>query len=282
MKNVEQANENGIPIELSPNMVWEPTPNDPPWGVGIAIGIWMFSVFLILILPSFFLIVYTATLDPPIKESAALIELAKNDPTAILVQIVAIIPAHILTFFAAWLVVTRNGKYSFRKTIGWRSGGIRWWHYAAILVSFLAVTFVVSNFFPERDNDMLRILQSSRTVAILMAMLATFTAPMVEEVVYRGVLYSAFHRRINAPAAFLLVTALFLTVHIPQYYPSYSTIFLIALLSVTLTSLRVRSKNLLPCIILHTLFNGLQSIFIVLDPSPKVPDPAAFFIGLFK
>ncbi len=284
MENVEHLNES-IPIAPAttpPVPEYIPTPNDPPWGVGIAIGIWIFSVFLILILPSFFLIAYSATLDPPIRETAALIELAKNDRTAILVQILAIIPAHILTFFAAWLVVTRNRAYSFTKTLGWQSGGIRWWHYLAILVAFMSVAIVVSNFFPEKDNDLLRIIQSSRTVAVLIAILATFTAPIVEEVVYRGVLYSAFQRTINAPAAFLLVTVLFLVVHIPQYYPSYSTIFLLALLSVTLTALRVRSKNLLPCIILHTLFNGLQSIVIVLDPSPKIPDPAAFLIGLFK
>lgn len=284
MENVEHLNESlpVAPLEMPPLPFSEPTPNDPPWGVAIAIGIWMFSVFLILILPSFFLIAYSATLDPPIKETAALIEFAKNDRTAILVQILAIIPAHILTFVAAWLVVTRNRTYSFRKTLGWRSGGVRWWHYAAILIGFMAVAIVVSNYFPEKDNDLLRIIQSSRTVAVLVALLATFTAPIVEEVVYRGVLYSAFQRTINVPAAFLLVTVLFLVVHIPQYYPSYSTIFLLALLSVTLTALRVRSKNLLPCIVLHTLFNGLQSIVIIFDPSPKIPDPTAFLIGLFK
>ncbi len=284
VENVEKLGESlaATPPEHSPDIDRVPSPNNPPWGSGVAIGVWLFSVFLILILPSLFLVIYSAALDPPIRETAALIELAKNDKTAILVQILAVIPAHVLTLAAAWLVVTRNRTYSFRQTLGWRSGGVKWWHYVAILFGFLLIASVVSTYFPEQDNDLLRILQSSRAVAILVAILATFTAPIVEEVVYRGVLYSAFQRSINVPVAFLLVTLLFAIVHIPQYYPSYSTIFLLALLSVTLTALRVRSRNLLPCIILHMLFNGLQSIRIVFDRSDQVPDPTGIFIWLIK
>jgi uncharacterized protein len=260
----------------------QPAPDDPPWNSWTAVGLWIFSVLLILILPSFLLIGYSSSLDQPIRESAALIEFAKNDPTAILIQIIAIIPAHLLTIFVAWLVVTRNRTFSFRRSLGWESGGVRWWHYVTILIGFMLTASVVAGYFPEKDNDLMRILQSSRTVAYLVAFLATFTAPLVEEVVYRGVLYSAFQRTFSVPAAFLLVTALFALVHVPQYYPSYSTIFLLALLSVTLTAVRVRSKNLLPCIILHTLFNGLQSIFILLGGSSGPHDPVGFAASLIK
>ncbi len=115
--------------------------------------------------------------------------------------------------------------------------------------------------------------------------MATFTAPIVEEVVYRGVLFSAFQRSVGVPAAFAIVTFMFAFVHVPQYYPSYSTIFLLTLLSVSLTALRVVSKNLYPCIILHMLFNGLQSIMILLDNEavpPVGPDPVAAILGLIK
>ena len=105
-----------------------------------------------------------------------------------------------------------------------------------------------------------------------MAFIATFTAPFVEEVVYRGVLYSAFQRTLGVTAAFLLTTFLFALVHVPQYWPSYSTIFLLALLSLTLTSIRVKTSNLLPCIVLHTLFNGTQSALLILEPYITKPD----------
>ncbi len=249
-----------------------PTPNDPPWSSPIAVGTWVSSVLLIVILPTLFLLPYAMTLNPPIVESSALVEFAKTDPTAVLLQILSIFPAHILTLVLAWLVVTRFRTFSFRKMLGWESGGISWWYYPAILIGFLAIAAAVSSFAPEQDNDLLRILRSSRSAVYIVAFLATFTAPLVEEIVYRGVLYSAFQRSVGVPAAFCLVTFLFALVHVPQYYPSYSTIFLLVLLSVSLTALRVKSKNLLPCIILHTLFNGFQSVILIIEPFLAKPD----------
>src|SRR6476659_1238119 len=143
---------------------------------------------------------------------------------------------------------------------GWSSGGFRWWHYAVVLVGFGIVAAGISQVYPEQDNDLLKILRSSREAVYIVAFVATFTAPFVEEVIYRGVLYSAFQRALGVPTAFALVTVLFAMVHVPQYWPSYSTIFLLTLLSLGLTFIRVRSGNLLPCIIMHTVFNGAQSL----------------------
>ncbi len=258
------------------------TPNDPPWNALEAIGVWIASVLFIVIVPTIFLFPYLASLDPPVTGSEQMIEFAKSDPTSIILQIVAIIPAHIFTLILAWMVVTRVRKYPFRATLGWGRGGFAWWHYIAILGIFLTIATVVGSYFPEEENDLIRILRSSRTALYVVAFVATFTAPIVEEVVYRGILYSAFMRKFGVTIAFIVVTFLFALVHIPQYYPSFSTILLLTLLSVILTAVRVKTNNLLPCIILHTLFNGLQSILLIAEPyfkSPEVLDPA---IGLFN
>ncbi len=262
-----------------------PTPDTPPWGIFAAIGVWFASVAFILVIPTFFLLPYLAMQKPPIVDSDKIIEFAKSDPTSIFLQIVAILPAHLFTVLIAWLVVTRMRKFSFRRTLGWEMGGFKWWHFVTVLGGFFVVATVVGNFFPEQENDLVRILHSSRSAVYLIAFVATFTAPFVEEVVYRGVLYSAFQSTLGVPAAFVLVTLLFAVVHVPQYYPSYSTIFLLGLLSLILTSIRVKTHNLLPCIILHTLFNGLQSLLLILEPlmkSADVPDPAATLFHLIK
>ena len=213
-------------------------------------------------------------------------EFAKSDPTSIFLQLLAVLPAHLLTVLVAWLVVTRVRKFSFRRTLGWEMGGSKWWHFCLVLIGFFVVAGVVGYFVPEQENDLLRVLHSSRSAVYIVAFVATFTAPLVEEVVYRGVLYSAFQRTLGVPAAFLLVTSLFALVHVPQYYPSYSTIFLLGLLSLILTSIRVKTGNLLPCIILHTLFNGIQSVLLILETLTKstdVPAPAAtLLLHLFK
>ncbi len=41
---------------------------------------------------------------------------------------------------------------------------------------------------------------------------------------------------------------------------------MIVLLSLTLTLIRVKSDNLLPCIVLHTIFNGVQSALLIAQP----------------
>lgn len=251
----------------------------------VAFLLWMASVLLIVIVPAIFLFPYLSSQGISINNAEQFTEFAKTDPTAVVIQVAAIIPAHILTVLIAWLVVTRTRTFSFRKTVGWESGGVQWWHYIAILLLFFGLAAVVGSYFPEQENDLIRMLKTSQYAIYIVAFVATVTAPLVEEVIYRGVLYSTFERAMGVPAAFGLVTFLFAVVHVPQYYPSYSTIFLLALLSVILTAVRVRSKNLLPCIILHTLFNGAQSVLLVLGAmtdSLVLPASEAGFVHLLR
>jgi len=271
-----------IPAEALPV-----SPDNPPWNSWMAILVWVASVAFIVIVPGFFVLPYLASQSTDLADKAQILEMAQKDPTAILLNILGIIPAHLLTLLLAWLVVTRYKKFSFRETLGWRWNGFNFWNCLIILGGFYILAAVAGHYFPEQENELLRILRSSRTAVYVVAFMATFTAPLVEEVVYRGVLYSAFQRAVGVPLSVLLVTFLFALVHVPQYYPSYSTIFLICLLSLVLTLIRVRTKNLLPCIALHTVFNGSQSLLLILQPyiekymETQQPQPASFF-DLFK
>ncbi|HEX6279674.1 MAG TPA: CPBP family intramembrane glutamic endopeptidase [Pyrinomonadaceae bacterium] len=216
-------------------------------------------------------------------DQAQIGEIATKDPTAILIQMLAILPVHLITLLIGWLVVTNFRRFPFRETLGWKSGGMSWWHHVLVLAGFLGVMVVVGSIMPEQENDLLRIIRSSKWALYTVAFFAVFTAPLVEEVVYRGILYSAFQRSIGTFGAIAMVTFLFAIVHVPQYYPSVSTILLLTLLSLILTLVRVFTGNLLPCIILHTIFNGFQSALLIAEPHLNVPpptiEPAAWIIG---
>lgn len=267
METLEQSEYySNLPIPETPTTNLAPSPDNPPWQSWEAIGVWIASVLCILIIPAIFLIPYLALKGVNLADSEAIVEFAKTDAMSIVVQILAIVPAHLLTIALAWLVITRGKKFSFKETLGWRSGGFAWWQYGVVLVGFGLIAVAVSNLMPEQENDLIRILKSSRAAVYTVAIIATVTAPFVEEVVYRGVLYSAFQRAMGVPAAFLLVTLLFALVHVPQYWPSASTIILLTLLSLILTAIRVKTGNLLPCVIFHTLFNGIQSLFLIFEP----------------
>ena len=289
MQNYEQNQTENFssPIkkDISPSALLPISPNNPPWNGWMAFLVWLASVAFILILPNFFVIPYVINQGVDLSDNIKLVEFIQTDATTVLLGILAVIPAHILTLALAWIVVTRFNKYSFRETLGWQSGGFNIWNCLIILGGFFILASVVSYFFPEQENDLLRVLRSSRTAVYVVAFLATFTAPLVEEVVYRGVLYSALQRSLGIPVTVLLVTFLFALVHVPQYYPSYSTIFLICFLSLILTLVRVGTGNLLPCIILHTVFNGIQSIFLILQPYLDLENAskqAASFIYFLK
>jgi uncharacterized protein len=240
------------------------TPDNPPWGSGVAVAVWVLSVLSIFVFPALLLFPYLAAYG--LSDGAEMVEFAKTDPTAVLLQVIGVLPAHIFTLFLAWLVVTRNRTLPFRKNLGWHAGGTRWWHYCIILGAFFVVASIVLHFFPETEHEVNRILRSSRAAVVVVAILAVATAPIVEEVVYRGILYSAFQRTFGVPLAVTAVSLMFAGIHLPQYYPSVGPIFLITLLSFTLTMLRVRTGSLLPCIILHALFNGIQAVLLIAEP----------------
>ncbi|HLM02994.1 MAG TPA: CPBP family intramembrane glutamic endopeptidase, partial [Pyrinomonadaceae bacterium] len=221
-----------------------------------------------------------------------LLEFLMTDSTAVILRLSAIIPAHLFTLIIAWLAVTKSGKFSFRQTLGWKLDKFKIWHGLALFALFYALAVALVQVFGEVETDFDRLLKSSRAAVFLVAFFATFTAPIVEEVIYRGLLYSAFQRRFGVALAVVFVTVLFTVIHIPQYsnesIPDYAAVILLLFLSLTLTLIRVRTNNLLPCVVFHTIVNGIQSILLIFEPylrqwaEQSQQTPAAFFFDFFK
>jgi hypothetical protein len=242
-----------------------PTPDNPPWNWLTALGVWLASI-VFLVLPSILVVFYAVAKNVDVANTETLKEFLLNDPTAILIQIILVIPAHALTLALAWIVVTRFNKFSFREVLGWHWGGFRFWHIVVILVGFFLLAAAFTALFGEQDNDLMRILRSSRSAVYIVAFLATFSAPIVEEVLYRGIIYSAFYKAFGVVTAVIVASALFAGVHFLQYNGDITALIMICLLSLVLTVIRARTGNLLPCIVLHTVFNGIQSVLLILQP----------------
>lgn len=262
------------------------TPNNPPWNIWGALGVWITSVLLIILLPNLFVLPYLAKQTFNLADAEKLKEFAMSDKTAIVLQLGAVIPAHLLTILLGWFVVTNFKKYSFKEMLGWDWNGFKIWHGFVFFVFFYFVALGMIAIFGDVENDFERMLKNSRIAVYLVAFFATFTAPFVEEMVYRGLLYSAFQRKFGVSLAVVFVTLLFTAVHIPQYslgaVPDYATVTTILLLSLALTLMRVWTNNLLPCVIFHTMVNGVQSVLLVAEPYlrqyiPSQQNQAAFY-----
>ena len=273
--------------DTAPRQVYLPTPDNPPWNGWLAIGVWVLSVVIVLLTPVIFVAPYLFSQKIDMTDNPRLREFLLRDPTAVMLQLAPIILAHGLTLLIAWFVVTRGNTYSFRQTLGWKMGKFRWWYALLITFAFYALAILLMSVFTDVENEFEVMIKSSRYAVYLVAFFATFTAPLVEEVIYRGLLYSSFQRRFGAGVAISLVTILFTIVHVPQYSvgatPDYATVIALLLLSLTLTCLRAATGNLLPCIVLHTVFNGLSSAMLLAEPylnavEPVVPPPG--IVGL--
>lgn len=252
-------------------------PDALPWNLAMAFFVWVASVAMIVIVPSVLLLVYAfAGGVLPNGEQLAAIALS---PSGIIVQVLANFPAHLLTLAMVWLVVTGAGRRPFWKTIRWtwmeRATPLWWWLGTAVMlwVASSALTQLLIWMVGAKETAFDRLIESSPPTRIALAVLAVLTAPLVEEIVYRGVLYPAFERAISVKWAIIGVAGLFTLVHMPQYWNNPGIIVGLAFLSVALTIVRARTGSVLPCFIIHFVFNAISATLLVLEPMIKQPEP---------
>jgi len=138
--------------------------------------------------------------------------------------------------------------------------------YVFIAAVLLGIGFLATTLWGGSKTQLDLLVESSIPARFATAFVATFTAPLVEELVYRGVLYSAIERALGTAVAIGAVSLLFAGVHVFQYINNVSVITVITLLSFTLTVVRASTGSVLPCFIIHLVFNGIQSLVIALTP----------------
>lgn len=251
--------------------------DNPPWSVKTALLTFLGSVGILLgvsLFSSVIALLYVLFTYGNVKGDE-LARLITSDKMAILIQVSGVIPVHLLTLVLVWYVVTDRGKRPFWRTLGWRYN-----HWMEPLLSVLAAVLLLAfgaaltSYYKGQPTDIDQIINSSTASRLVLAFLATATAPLVEEIVYRGVLYPALQRAIGVAWAVVAVSILFMSVHIAQYYNNISVIAAIGVLSLALTLVRAYTKNLLPCFIIHLVFNGLQSLYIIFHPYITGPEAA--------
>ena len=256
------------------NQSQNPNPDNPAWGIGGALLVWVISILLQAVTPVLFVIPYALPkFDPSSPEfGRQFLEFVATDKTAVFLQIFSILPTHILIFALLWAFVTRFGKRPFLRSLGcdwfntqdfWVKVGIGVGLGVAL---FLVATTVAKLLGAEKPTALEQIINSSTAARYMIAALAVFTAPFVEEFTYRGVLYSALQRTIGVKGAVLMVLGLFTLIHVPQYWPNIGVIAAVGMLSIVLTIVRAYTGRLLLCVVIHLVFNLIQAVLLILEP----------------
>lgn len=231
--------------------------------------LWVASIILLVAVQLLFTLPYFiyiwVTSGPPKVETLA------TDKIVAFLSIIAVAPTHLLTLGLIWLLITEGRKRPFWKTIGfeWPENfrpAMVILACTGLAICLLAVGGVVTHFWGGGKTQLDLLVESSIPARFATAFVAVFTAPLVEELIYRGALYSAIERTLGTVIAVIVVSLLFAGVHVFQYYENIAVIAVITLLSVTLTLTRAYTGKVLPSFIIHLVFNGIQSIIIALLP----------------
>jgi membrane protease YdiL (CAAX protease family) len=194
----------------------------------------------------------------------ALATFASTDKMAVFLQILSLLPAHLLTLALIWVIVTRLGKRPFAKIVGLTGDRFPLWMSITIgAVLFVTGAGIAKLLGGDTPTQLEQIINSSVATRYLVAFIAVATAPLVEELIYRGVVFSVLKRAVGSVGAVLFVLGLFTLVHVPQYWPNYGVLAAVGLLSIVLTILRAYTGRLLPCVIIHLVFNGIQALLLI-------------------
>ena len=246
-------------------------PLPAPWwlawvDVGISFGVWVASVILLLIVPIIVAVPYFVyrilKFGPPSAEALG------SDKMLLFFSVLGILPAHLLTLLCVWLVVSYVGRRPFWKNIDfdWPS------NMSPLMVTLMSVlvatllflvAFGFTALYGEHKTDLDILIESSLYTRLATAFVAVATAPLIEELIYRGLLYRALEKAAGVGVAIALVSLLFAGVHVFQYRNNIVVIIVITLLSITLTVTRAITGKVLPSFIIHLAFNGIQSALIV-------------------
>lgn len=178
---------------------------------------------------------------------------------------------HLLSFLGVFLIVGESLSSSFRRA------SAQWKRCALIVaaalavyyVCFFAVSALVSHFAPDfgnrNDDAMLRYFGEGFG---LTAAVTILLAPLTEEILFRGLLFSGL-RRVSRLGAYLISSLCFASIHVAGYLGTYSPLqFSLALAQylpagLILAFSEEKSGTIVVPIVIHMVINGISLVSIL-------------------
>jgi membrane protease YdiL (CAAX protease family) len=138
----------------------------------------------------------------------------------------------------------------------------------ALLVNFLNAIF------PPVETPAFERLFSSQAAALLVIAASLLMAPLVEELIFRGYIYTVLERLWGVVPAVLLSGVLFGSIHFPQLWPGYFQMFLLCVVGVVFSLARARTGTTLASVALHFGYNAAISLlFLFSENFRDLPGP---------
>ena len=123
---------------------------------------------------------------------------------------------------------------------------------------FLALTAsTVSLLFPTPADSPLEKLLTTTPSIVAFAVFGIVFAPLLEEIIFRGFVFTVL-ADVEGPRAAVPLTALLFTApHLTQLWGSWAAVVVIFVVGYIFTLIRYRTDSVIPSIIMHTAYNAM-------------------------
>jgi membrane protease YdiL (CAAX protease family) len=258
IENTSGANpdpENQFHSEISSPPVNHPGPR-APWTFRDLLLFILFAIVALMVL-SFLSFAAFAALGPLLGWRVSAQALSQNAFLALGAQFIF----YVFVFFYIYVLVVHRYHFKFWRGIQWGPVGSRQIaHYVAAGVLMTVAVQLAPTILPDRTNFPLQHLFNSPASAYATAIFAVVIAPFMEELIFRGFLFSVFELRVGSPFAIVVTAVLFAGMHADEYRGAWNHLLLIFIVGLVLSLARGLSHKLAPSVIIHTTYNACLMI----------------------
>lgn len=155
-----------------------------------------------------------------------------------------------------YLLVVIKYRQPFWRALGWRNPTARqalgYFLGGGVMMAVIRITPPI---LPDSQNFPLEQLFSSPGAAWAVGAFAVLISPPMEEVIFRGVLFAIFERRVGLRFAVIATALLFAGMHAPEYWQAWNHLFMILVVGLVLSTARGATGSLASSILLHVGYN---------------------------
>lgn len=165
--------------------------------------------------------------------------------------------AYLVTLWMMAFVARRRYGMPFGRAIAWQWPTATWPRYLlAGTMLWLGIT-ALSRILPNPTEPLpIENAFQSTGAAYLLALFGITLGPLMEELFFRGMLYSALARRLGMATSIVITAFFFALLHASQLANSWSPLLLIFLVGVVLTAIRARTGSVAASTVTHVAYNA--------------------------
>ncbi len=123
-------------------------------------------------------------------------------------------------------------------------------------IALALVVQIAPAILPDREDFPLQKMFSSPAAGYAIAVFAVLVAPLMEEILFRGVLFSFFEHVVGLRFAIVGTAVLFAALHVHEYWGAWNHVLLVSMVGLAFSLTRGLTGSLTPSCILHAAYNA--------------------------